>query len=109
GDEYRVVFAVRSRGPQEMKVGPAALGVPPPLPVGVEVIDGRGIRIPLVEGLDFHWRPHMLSADYALRTEERSVSYGRSSGNRTLPRRGGCLGGGCRSEKRRRAPPPHAA
>src|SRR5215471_5876186 len=54
GNEYRVVLAVRSRGPEEMKIRPAALRVPPPLAIGVEVIDRRGIWIPLVEGLDFH-------------------------------------------------------
>jgi hypothetical protein len=37
-----------------MKIGPAAPAVLPPLPIGVEIIDGRGIRIPLVERLDFH-------------------------------------------------------
>jgi hypothetical protein len=37
-----------------MKIGPAALTVLPPLPIRVEIIDGRGIWIPLVEGLDFH-------------------------------------------------------
>jgi hypothetical protein len=37
-----------------MKIGPAALAVLPSLPIAIEVIDGRGIGIPLVEGLDFH-------------------------------------------------------
>jgi hypothetical protein len=37
-----------------MKIGPATLAVLPPLPIGAEIVDGRGIRIPLVEGLDFH-------------------------------------------------------
>src|SRR5215469_7401388 len=87
GNEYRVVLAVRSRGPEEMKISPAPFAVLPPPPIGVEVIDGRGVRIPLVEGLNFHRRPHMLLADYALTTaQSRSVSRGAREGRfRSIP------------------------
>ena len=58
GDEYGVVLAVGTCGPEEVKVCPAAFVVLPPLTIGLQVIDGWRIRIPVVEGLDFHRRAH---------------------------------------------------
>jgi hypothetical protein len=57
GHEYRVLLAERSRWPRKVEVRTPSLRILPSLPVGFEVMDGRGIRIPLVEGLDFHCHP----------------------------------------------------
>jgi hypothetical protein len=58
GDEYRVVLAVRPCRPEEMEIRATELKVLPSLPIGFEVIYGRRIRIPFVEGLDFHRYPN---------------------------------------------------
>jgi hypothetical protein len=59
-----------------MKIGTAPFAVLPAPPIDLEVIDGRGIRVALVEGLYFHRLPHLLLANYALTASERSGSHG---------------------------------
>src|SRR5215469_15716446 len=77
GNEYRVVLAVRSRGPEEMKISPAPFALLPTPPIGIEVIDGRGIRIPLVEGLYFHRRTLTVASQLCTDNSTESVSFAR--------------------------------